>query len=225
MNPLRTKLIACEAVLEEIIHEVPLGVEVLGVEVAQHNRPESLRRFLQNAVDDCSDERDTILLGYGLCSRSVDGLYSSRSTLVVPRVHDCIGLFLGGSDERIDGSRVESGTYYLSKGWIESGDHLLAEYDRMRERFGEDKARQLMGTMLAHYTRVAFIRTGPDPKLETYRNFSRAFAEKFELRFEEIRGTKDMMRRLIQGPWNNDFIVAPPGRSIEALAFLGQGDA
>ncbi len=225
MDPLRTKLIACEAVLPEIVHEVPRGVEVLGVDVARHARPESLKRFLQEVVDDSSAERDTILLGYGLCSRSVDGLHSSKSTLVVPRVHDCIGLLLGGSDERIDRSRLDAGTYYLSKGWIESGDHILAEYDRMSERFGEDKARQLMSTMLAHYTRVAFIRTDHDPKLDTYRNFSRGFAKTFDLRFEEIRGTKDMMRRLIQGPWDNDFVIVPPGRAIEVMAFLDGGTA
>ena len=223
MDPYRTKLIACEAVLEEIADEVPPGMEVLSVDVARHVRPDSLRDHLQEVLDASSAGLETILLGYGLCSRSVDGLRSASSTLVIPRVHDCIGLLLGGRDERTGENRSETGTYYLSKGWIESGDHLLAEYDRMLDRFGEDKARQLMNTLLGHYTRVAFIRTGPDPELNSYRDFSREFAETFGLRFEEISGTKKLMRKLIRGPWDEDFIIVPPGQEIDALAFLDGG--
>ena len=225
MDPERTKLIACEAVLQEIVQEIPTGIEVVGIDVALHVRPNSLRSSIQEEINRTSAEKDMILLGYGLCSRSVEGLVSSQSTLVVPRVHDCIGLLLDKEDERVGGDKTETGTYYLSKGWIESGDHLLGEYDRMRERFGEDRALKLMNTMLGHYTRVAFIRTGPDPKLETYLSFSREFAKTFNLRFEEINGTKEMIRRLIQGPWGDDFVIVPPEQAIDILAFLDMGNA
>lgn len=225
MNPERTKLIACEAVLQEILQDVPASVEVVGVDVVRHARPDSLRCFLQEEINRTTAERDTILLGYGLCSRSVDGLVSFQSRLVVPRVHDCIELLLGKGDQRAGGEKAGAGTYYLSKGWIESGDHLLAEYNRMSERFGEDRARRLIGTMLGHYVRVAFVRTGPDPKLDDYISFSRQFAAVFNLRFEEIRGTTAMMKRLIRGPWGDDFIVVPPGHPIDMLAFLDLGDA
>lgn len=220
MDPARTKLIACEVVLKEIAHEVPTGVEVQSVEVAWHARPESLNKLLQSAIDDSSPEFETIILGYGLCSRSVDGLHSRSSSLVIPRVHDCIGLLLNGCDERVNGSGAEAGTYYLSKGWIESGDHLWAEFDRMSDQFGEARARRLIDTMLKNYTRVAFIRTGADPKHKDYLDFSRRFAEFFGLRFEEIAGSKRLMRQMIRGPWDDDFIVVSPGQAIDFLGFL-----
>ena len=103
MNPERTKLIACQAVLEEIVQEVPAGIDVVSVDIALHVRPDSLRSALQEEIDRTSQEKDTILLGYGLCSRAVDGLVSPQQTLVVPRVHDCIGLLLNNSDERVGG--------------------------------------------------------------------------------------------------------------------------
>ncbi len=223
--PKKTKLIACEAVLNEIIEEVPADFEVVGVDVALHVRPESLRCYLQERIDETTAQIDTILLGYGLCARSVEGLSSSKSKIIIPRVHDCIGLLLEKNSQSENMENSNPGTYYLSKGWIESGDHLLGEYNRMCERFGKDKAKKLMDMMLNHYTRVAFIQTGVDPKLEEYKTVSRHFAEKFNLKYEKINGSVRLIRQLITGPWNEDFIILPPGQTLDMTAFLNMETA
>ena len=67
----------------------------------------------------------TIILGYGLCSRAVVGLRAEGCTLVVPRVDDCIAIFLGSGDAYRTQHCSEPGTYYLTKGWIEAGDAPL----------------------------------------------------------------------------------------------------
>ena len=72
--------------------------------------------------DKIGDEVDVIILGYGLCSRGVVGLRTDKSTLVVPRVDDCIAIFLGSTAAYREQGMQEPGTYYLTKGWIEVGD-------------------------------------------------------------------------------------------------------
>ncbi len=225
INPNQIKLIACEAILNEIVEQVPPDIEVVGIDVSLHIRPDSLKGYIQEKINETSAQRTTILLGYGLCSRAVEGLSSSKCTIIIPKVHDCIGMLLGKDSQRGSKEEFKAGTYYLSKGWIESGDHLFGEYRRMCERFGEDKARQLINMMLKHYTRVAFIKTGNDPKLEDYQDVCRDFAEKFNLKYENINGSISMIRQLIFGPWDKDFIILPPGKTMDAMSFLNMGNA
>ena len=63
--------------------------------------------------------------GYGLCSQGVIGVRANDCTLVVPRVDDCIAIFLGSASAYKKQSRTEPGTYYLTKGWIEVGESPL----------------------------------------------------------------------------------------------------
>jgi hypothetical protein len=75
-----------------------------------------------------------------------------------------------------------------------------------------------MKMMLKHYTRLAYINTGQDDQ-QRYKDHARRTAEKFNLRFEEISGSNLLIKRMIQGPWEDDFIVKAPGEIIEFTDF------
>ena len=165
----------------------------------------------------------TIILGYGFCSMAVMGLRANGCTLVVPRVDDCIAIFLGSGAAYKQQARAEPGTYYLTKGWIEVGDTPFTEYERLVEQYGEKKAKWLMSQILKHYTRLALIDTG-QANLDHYRTYARDLAERFGLRFEEIPGSTALIRKLLFGPWDADgeFVVVPPGESIRYEHFFPQ---
>ena len=95
MDPKRTKVIACATVLEELRPFMPAGMDYELLDFGLHLNPNNLRNRLQEAVDASCRFNDTLLLGYGLCSLAVVGLESRDCTLVVPRVDDCIAIFLG----------------------------------------------------------------------------------------------------------------------------------
>jgi len=59
----------------------------------------------------------------------------------VPRVDDCIAIFLGSRAAYADQCHQEPGTYYLTKGWIEVGDTPFAEHERLVERYGRGPRR------------------------------------------------------------------------------------
>jgi hypothetical protein len=84
---------------------------------------------------------------------------------------------------------------------------------------GQDFAERVIRLMLKNYTRLALINTG-QYELERYREYARRTAERFELRYEEIDGSTALVKKMIDGPWDDEFIVVQPGQSIELAAFF-----
>lgn len=214
----RTKVIACATVIEEMSSYLPSGVDACVLDFGLHVNPEVLKRALQETIDSSATSAETILLGYGLCSQAVVGLRANGCTLVVPKVDDCIAIFLGSEQAYKVQHQSAPGTYYMTKGWIEAGDSPFGEYDSMVERYGEERAQMLMGKILKNYTRLALINTG-EYELERYRDYCRRTAERFGLRYEEIPGSSTLIKKLLYGPWDHDFVVARPGTTITYLDF------
>jgi len=214
----RTQVIACATVIEEMLPYLPLGVAYQVLDFGLHIRPEDLRAALQEAIDAASESAETIILGYGLCSQAVVGLTANGCTLIVPRVDDCIAIFLGSDRAYREQQRAQPGSYYLTKGWIEVSDTLLDEYERTVEQYGQRQADRIMQLMLKNYTRLAFIDTGQHEQ-ERYREYARRAAERLALRYEEIPGSDALVIKMLHGPWDDDFVVAPPGETITYLHF------
>jgi hypothetical protein len=211
MVPNPKKIIVCETIIKEMLPLLPPDMEYQTVESGLHLRPETLRAALQTFIDE--SEVQTIILGYGLCSMAVVGLKSDHGTLVVPRLDDCIALFLGSQKRYREQLSKEPGTYYLSKGWIDAGVNLIEEFKVMEDRHGKKRADVVKKRMLQHYTRLAFIDMGYRDQ-EYYREFSRRAADELELFYEEIKGTERLLKKMIHGPWDKDFVVSPPGHII-----------
>jgi hypothetical protein len=213
-------VLACATVMEEMLPLLPAGVSYQVLDFGLHINPANLKTALQEAIDKAAQDADTVILGYGLCSMAVLGLRANGCTLVVPRVDDCIAIFLGSSHAYKEQSRVEPGTYYLTKGWLEVADTPFDEYDRLLAKYGPKKAEWVIREMIKHYTRLALIDTGQKADLERYRDLARGLAERWGLRFEEILGSDALVRQMLFGPWDESFVVVPPGESIRYEHFF-----
>ena len=131
---------------------------------------------------------------------------------------DCIAIFLGSSAAYKAQSSREPGTYYLTKGWIEVSDTPFEEYSRLVERYGQARANRIMNLMLKNYTRLAFIDTGQYDQ-ERYREYARRTAAQFNLRYEVIPGSAALIQKMLNGPWDDDFVVVQPGRNNQLCPF------
>lgn len=211
--PSRT-ILACATVMEELQPLLPPDVSAQMLDFGLHVDPAKLKAALQTAIDTAGETSDEVILGYGLCSMAVMGLQANGCALVVPRVDDCISIFLGSRAEYMRQIAQAPGTYYLTKGWIEVGDTPFSEYDRLVERYGEKRADRLIRLSIKHYTRLALIDTGRGGDMERYRDYARALANRWDLRFEEIQGSNTLVRKMIYGPWDDDFVVMQPGETI-----------
>jgi hypothetical protein len=214
----RRRVIACATVIEEMLPLLPADVTSDVLDFGLHLRPGELKKALQAKIDQASEQADVLLLGYGLCSMAVVGLHATTAHLVIPRVDDCIAIFLGSCNAYKEQARKEPGTYYLTKGWIEVGDSPFSEYQRLVEKFGEAKADRMTRLMLKNYTRLGFINTG-QYEIERYREYARTTAEKFDLRFEELEGSPALVNKLVFGPWEDEFLVVEPGHTIQYIDF------
>jgi hypothetical protein len=206
-------VIACAIVIEEVAPFLPADVSYDSFDFGQHLRPEILKDTLQKKIDEVSAHVDAVLLGYGLCGMAVVGLKARTAALVIPRIDDCITLFLGSISARQDRAQNHPGTYFLTKSWIEAGETPFSQYQELVKKWGLPKARRLIELMLKNYRRIVFIRTGRnDP--EKYRQYAQRAAAEFDLDYEEIAGSPALTKKLVVGPWDHEFVVVPPGETL-----------
>lgn len=209
----RRRVIACATVIEEMLPFLPGDVPHEILDFGLHLYPQKLKQVLQEKIDEASEKADVLLLGYGLCSMAVVGLTARSATLVIPRTDDCIAIFLGSCNAYKEQSRKEPGTYYLTKGWIEVGDTPFDEHKLLIDKYGREKAERMTRLLLKNYKRLAFINTG-QYEIEKYREYSKKTADDFGLRFEEIEGSPSLVHKLVSGPWDDEFVVVPPGETV-----------
>jgi hypothetical protein len=235
---MRYKCIACEVLARPVYLSAahsPHIIDVTLVRYGLHSTPKKLRETLQGHIDAVESEAgyDAILLAYGLCGKATDGLQARELPVVLPRAHDCITLFLGGR-ERYDAQFAACpGTYWYVQDFIERGDaddiplsigaktaaDADALYEEYVQKYGRDNADYLMeamGAWQAHYERAAYIDM-PVGDGQNVANQAQADANRRGWRFEQLAGDLVLIKRLLDGDWDEDFLQLPPGETIRMV--------
>ena len=70
-----------------------------------------------------------------------------------------------------------------------------------------------MGNGLANYDRLAFIGMGLECE-DKFRKMAEDEAASQGLAFEEIAGSMELLRKLIRGEWDDNFLVLEPGQIL-----------
>jgi len=132
---------------------------------------------------------------------------------VFPRVDDCISLFLGGNDRKKewDGKGY---SYYLTKGYLENEANIWIDYTRSVSRFGEEKAKRLMRSLLKNYQKLRIIETGAYNIDEIFAQ-TRDIASILDLEHEVIKGSLHILFKAFSGDWDEDFVILKPGESVD----------
>jgi hypothetical protein len=216
-NPEQCKIIACATVMEEMLSIMPPEIIYETLEFGLHMNPAKLKQTLQKAIDAVSPSIKIIILGYGLCSQAVVGLSSPSCTLIIPKRDDCIAIFLGSAEEYNQQHKNSPGTLYMTKGWIKAGN-LLDERETLVKRYGISRAQSLFKKMIQNYTRLVFIDTG-NYEIEHDQTESKHIARELDLQYEEIKGSNFIIKKMIYGPIDEDFVIVPPGQTASFLDF------
>ncbi len=221
-------VIACKVFQSLLAEHLPqdFAEQVIFLDYGLHQVPSKLTWSIQ-AVIDVIEQPSLVVLGYGLCGNGLDGVKAGRHTLLVPRADDCIAILLGSYKKYIQEFETHPGTYYLTKGWLESGSNPLQEYLEYREKYGEESAAWIMDQQYQHYERLVFVAHSQED-LEIYRPQAQEVArycERWGMRYEEILGSDIYVRRLIEVATsldraNDDFVVVPPGGEIRQRQFI-----
>lgn len=216
---LKIHIIACKVMRHELEQCQKPGTTFCFLEQALHDTPKRMPGVIQEAIDDAGDKPNCIVLGYGCCSNGVVGLKSLKTDLIIPRVDDCISLFLGSYRRYLDMFWKEPGTYYLTGGWIKEAKDPLGTYREYREKWDEPTAKWLMSETFKNYKKLIFIDTGVY-EVEPYRKRAMDNAEFLGLEYSEIQGSSDFFNKISNGRFDDEFIRLKPGELITQSMFL-----
>lgn len=231
---MKLKCLSCDALARMVYAcaaQSPHIVDVELFELGLHRNPADLRARLQARIDAVHvQDYDAVMLAYGLCGKSTEGLIARSVPVVIPRAHDCITLFLGSRQRYTEQFIACPGTYWYTQDYIERNTSsgtplslgaegfvdLAAEYETYVQKYGTDNADYLMEVMGAwqkHYQRAVFIDLGISDGAAV-EQLARDEATRRGWTFERMAGDLRLIQQALCGEWNADFLVLQPGQQI-----------
>ena len=227
-------VIACAVLAIDMKHSAKrlgLDIEYKFLEAGLHNNPKRLKEKLQAAIDEisASDLCGRIIIGYGICGKGTIGIQSRSTPLTIPKVHDCISIFLGGDQAYMDEFKKYPGTYYLSAGWYEEkaqpmsqrkqwayfGDQKL-KFSDLEAKHGQKAAQQtfnFLNSWQKNYQRAAFIETHAK-KSSKYEKYAREMAEEYNWKYDKIEGNQRLIEKMIMTRHSTSEILFVPPEHI-----------
>jgi len=212
-------------------------VDLEFVPLNQHVEPEKLLATLQSIidrVDQDQEEYDAIIMGFGLCGNSTAGLKSDRYKIVIPRAHDCCTIFMGSSEAFLKRFRGHLSAAWSSHGYIERDDEICRKTDApnalgtdmpyadLLEKYGEENAKLIYESL--HPVQLdephIYIKMSPFDDFGCFDLFKAKIKADQDLRgyekaIDTPEGSMRLITMLVEGDWNDEFLIVKPGQSIE----------
>jgi len=177
-----------------------LEILVQVLELALHNRKQTLQQGIKKAAMAFGPYVDALMLGYGLCGNALENpeqlLTEAGVPIFIPMdvdhpVDDCVGLIIGGRQHYYREQCKVAGTFFMIPGWT---FHWRRMFEREFGNLSLDMAKRLF----RDYERSLLITTPVMSEVEMKQN-SHEFNELFNLREETRFGTLS----IIKETWNS----------------------
>jgi len=236
---MRLKFICCDVLTRMACLAVANSKNIVDIEFVplnQHVEPEKLQANLQSIIDKVDEEGkdyDAIILGFGLCGNSTDGLKSKKYKMIIPRAHDCCTIFMGSIDAFLERFRHHLSAAWSSHGYIERDDEVCRRteapndmgtdmpYEMMVEKYGEENAKMIYDSL--HPIQLdephIYIKVDPFEEMGCFDLFKEKIEEDQELRgykkeIDTPTGSARLVNMLVDGDWNEEFYIIEPGNEI-----------
>ena len=229
----RVGVIACGVLaidLKRIAAELGIDIVATFLEGGLHSKPLLLRQKLQEAIDRVSSQEqcERIVIGYGLCGNGAIGITAGSVPLVIPRVHDCIALFMGSDQEYKKQFAKYPGTYYISAGWyvekVQPQSQRLCgafiadktvTHEELVKNYGTENTeaiKDFVNSWQKNYQRAAFIDTKA-PGDAKYEQHAKEMARIYGWKYEHIEGGSELLEKaLTTTASTDDILIVPPGQ-------------
>ncbi len=225
-------IVACSVLQELLDRMLPADMPRVYMDILLHNTPKKLAAALQEKIDAVA-EPGIVVIGYGLCGNGLVGVKARTHTLLIPRTHDCVAIFLGSHQRYVQRFFANPNTYYLTRGWLEANDEPLSDYNAYIRDYGEENADYIIDMKYQHYRHLCMVGFSQQ-ELDECRPMSRKVAEfcgaRWGMAYEEILGSTALLEDLLRmasepGRDNPEFVLVPEGGEISAEVFLRPGEA
>lgn len=197
---------------------------VFTVDRQLHVEPEQMRDAVLKAIDALPEEYDTVLVAMGFCGGVWHETMFDR-TVVIPRVDDCISLLLH-TDDQFHPNLKQDGHLYLFENDPKDFSALTLMHNT--NSFTQDLdlknlSRDFLFEMWFHnYRYMDIIDTGlNDCYTEEYAAAAQEQADQIKAELDYVPGSILLLEKLLSGRWDEQFILAPPGKRILHGDFFG----
>lgn len=213
-------LVACVTLrneIDKIIKEKNLNLPVHWMR-NMHDDPDGMRKMLAEKIASLDSGPGTILLAYGRCGGGTSGISCRYKNLVIPKCGDCIDLLLAGTK---DYERLRRDSFFVTRGWLDGEKNIRRQAKLARERLGEKRGGEYMKLLYGRYRHLAIVDTGTDD-LISLKGKAEETAECAGISPDIlcVSGSLKRLEKLLTGPWDDGFIVLPPGASADLEDFL-----
>gem|GEM_PF-1840202 len=207
--------------LQPIYEEAEIYADVTWLEPGLHASPNKLREKLQETIDSL-EGYDQVLLSYSLCGNALLGIRATHCDLLYLQTDDCINVLLC---EHPDIKELRRSSMFTNRSWIESkiDDNSSSNYDRMIEKYGEERAKRLIRSMYKNYQNTVYMQTETEEEVDPkYIGLAQEAAERSgtDLRFEPA--TIEAYRALIEGRPHRLITLLPKGEEITFEDFFNK---
>lgn len=233
---MKLKLLCCEVFMRLAciaIADSPHTIDPEFTRLGAHESPNTLRELLQSKIDSVGKKSgyEAVILGYGLCGNSTDGLRAGSVPLIIPRAHDCCTIFLGSRENFLANFGNDLSLEWGAQGYMERGTSYIhdtgtgkllgwdKEYEDLVEKYGEENAQFIWESLhpASHSTELVYIRV-PETESLGYLDKMQTHALEEGKSLRILEGNMRLIKALIHGDWNEEeFLIVPPGSSIKAV--------
>ncbi|HHU31586.1 MAG: DUF1638 domain-containing protein [Zhaonellaceae bacterium] len=210
------KFFCCE-IFKDILEglTLPDDLKTSFVRKELHRSPEKLHAEIQQLLNE-TNGYELIILGFGLCGNALNDIKTTNCPVIMPRIHDCVPVFLGSKAKYETLHKENMRTFY----YVSSMDMVREDYERSLAKYGLNKSKRLFAAMFKNYNRFLYIHTNNSRNNKAYEEVQN-FASIVELPCDEIKGSLDYLEKLINGPWDKEqFITIPPFSTIKMGEFM-----
>ncbi|MEG1500675.1 MAG: DUF1638 domain-containing protein [Clostridiales bacterium] len=216
-------IVGCEMIKPEIeaaVAKTGREYEIIYIDAGLHTRPKLLREELEKVLCQLKKDQpavDTVLLAMALCGNAVIE-FTAPMRLVVPKMDDCLTMFLHTNDEAHLNLK-KTGEYYTTKGWLTVKNYIKEEHDFTIEKYGEKKGKKLLERIYLDYHALTMIENGTfDP--EEIKELAEETASYIGCPLKRVAGSNLVLEKLIDGRWDEQFLIAEAGEMLTLEDFM-----
>ena len=215
----KTVILACPTLkleLEEAIRRHDSDATVYFMPRQLHNDPRELHRYVQDMVDHFSNV-ERIVLCVSRCGGGTAHLHATTAPLILPRTRDCLDILLSGDSLRTLQRNIRG--IFFTASWMEFSRNSELDLGKLTEKMGREGAEEYLRRVYKTFNEFYIIDTGCYDVREV-EEYLTPLVKILKGTITVLRGEYNILHKMAQETFDEDFVIGPRGAFVPAEAFL-----